>query len=81
VAVKVRAATSRVIGSKNDRLEVAIAAPPVDGAANDALRRVLARHFQLRLGQVQIVAGAHHRHKRVELAEVDEARVRGRLAP
>jgi uncharacterized protein len=67
VEVKVRASRTRVLGIKAGRLSVALAAPPVDGAANEALRRALAEHFDVPRADVQIIAGEKSRRKVVEL--------------
>ena len=53
-------------------LRVRVAAPPVEGAANVALCRVLARALGVAPGDVRIVGGASGRRKVVE-AEVDPA--------
>jgi uncharacterized protein YggU (UPF0235/DUF167 family) len=55
-------------------LRVRVAAPPVDGAANDALCRLLARALGVAPGSVRVVAGAGGRRKVIE-AEADPARV------
>jgi uncharacterized protein YggU (UPF0235/DUF167 family) len=55
-------------------LRVRVAAPPVDGAANEALCRLLARALGVAPGSVRVVAGARGRRKVVE-AEADPARV------
>jgi len=55
-------------------LRVRVAAPPVDGAANEALCRVLARALGAAPGGVRVVAGAGGRRKVVE-ADVDPADV------
>lgn len=67
VEVKVRASRSAVLGVKGERLSVALAAPPVDGAANEALRRLLADHFGLPQRDVQLVGGEKSRRKLLEL--------------
>lgn len=67
VEVKVRASRSVVLGVKAERLSVALAAPPVDGAANEALRRLLADHFDLSQRDVQIVGGEKSRRKLLEV--------------
>ncbi len=72
VRVKPRARESRVLGVKGGELEVQVAAPPVDGAANDELVRTLARHFELRQRDVTIVSGHSGRTKIVRLAAVPD---------
>jgi uncharacterized protein (TIGR00251 family) len=73
VEVKVRASRTAVLGIKSERLSVSLSAPPVDGAANEALRRLLAEHFHLPRLSVQIVGGEKSRRKIVELRGIDEA--------
>ncbi len=48
-------------------LKVRLTAPPVDGAANEALLALLAQHLGLAKREVQIVHGATGRHKTVEI--------------
>jgi uncharacterized protein YggU (UPF0235/DUF167 family) len=55
-------------------LRARVAAPPVEGAANDALCRLLARALGVAPGDVRIVGGASGRRKLVE-ADVDPARL------
>jgi hypothetical protein len=55
-------------------LRVRVAAPPVEGAANEALCRLLARALGVAPGDVRVVRGASGRRKVVE-AEVDPARL------
>jgi uncharacterized protein (TIGR00251 family) len=68
VRVKPRASKSRVLGMKGDELEVAVAAPPVDGAANLELVRTLAEHYGVAKSAVEIVSGLAGRHKLVRIA-------------
>jgi uncharacterized protein (TIGR00251 family) len=48
-------------------LKVHLTAPPVDGAANDALIALLAQCLGLRKREIQIVRGTTGRHKIVEI--------------
>lgn len=50
-----------------DRLKVQLTAPPVDGAANEALRRFLAGAFRVPSRQVEIIHGETGRKKRVRV--------------
>ena len=48
-------------------LKVRLTAPPVDGAANDALIALLAQYLGLPKRDIQIVHGTTGRHKTVEI--------------
>ncbi len=48
-------------------LKVAVTAPPVDGAANTALERLLARQWGLPKRDVRVIRGATDRHKPVKV--------------
>jgi uncharacterized protein (TIGR00251 family) len=54
-------------GLHDGALRLRLVAPPVDGAANQALLRWLADAIGLRLSELNIVAGATSRRKRVAL--------------
>ena len=68
VRVVPRASRSAIIGEHDGALRIRIAAPPVDGAANEELIRTLARAFKVSRGAVEIVAGANSRSKRISIA-------------
>ena len=70
VRVKPRASRSRVLGVRSGELEVAVAAPPVDGAANEELVRVLAEHFDVTKSAIAIARGQSGRSKIVRIAVV-----------
>lgn len=80
VWVKVRASRTALLGVEAEHLAVALAAPPVDGAANEALRRLLAESLALPRQCVSIVAGEKSRRKLVELRGITEAELFARLA-
>ena len=50
-----------------DLPRLAVAAPPVDGAANEEVVRTIAETFGLRPRQVRLVGGAGSRTKRLEI--------------
>jgi uncharacterized protein (TIGR00251 family) len=79
VEVKVRASQSRVLGVKGDRLSVALAAPPVDGAANQELIDTLAAYFDLPRRQLKLIAGQRSRRKVVEIEGLRARDVLARL--
>jgi uncharacterized protein (TIGR00251 family) len=69
IRVKPGARKESVGGTHGDALVVAVQAPPVDGKANDAVRKALARAFGVRKQDVVIVAGERGRDKVVELPD------------
>jgi uncharacterized protein len=68
-----RGGSDRVEGVDDDgALRVRVAAPPVDGAANEALCRLLARELGIARRCVRVVTGEAARRKAVEV-DVDPA--------
>ena len=53
------------------RLKARLAAPPVDGRANDALVEFLAAYFEVPRRNVRITAGLKSRKKRVGVEGAD----------
>lgn len=80
VHAKPRAKKSRLVGLHGEALDVSLAAPPVDGAANDALVELLAKVLSLSKRDVGLVRGASSRTKLVEVRGLDVEAVRARLA-
>ena len=56
---------TEVTGVHGDALKIRLAAPPVDGKANEELIAFLAQVFGVPKRQVEVVSGAASRHKRV----------------
>lgn len=74
VHVQPRAKRTEIVGRHGDALKIRVAAPPVDGAANDELVRFLASRLGLRRAAVRVVAGASGRDKRIAIDGLDAAR-------
>ena len=70
VRVQPRASTNEIVGVHDGALRVRLHAPPVDGAANDALVDFLAEQLAVSRRLVRIVTGASSRLKTVEVAGV-----------
>lgn len=82
VHVQPRAKRTEVTGMHGAAVKIRLAAPPVDGAANDSLRRYLAERLCVPRAAVRVVAGLSSRDKVVEVDgfSAEEAR-RTLLAP
>ena len=66
-----RGGADRIDGVVEGALRVRVAAPAVDGAANEALLRLLAGELGLPRGAVRLIAGATGRRKLVAIEGVD----------
>ena len=71
VQVVPRASRSEIVGEHDGLLRVRIAAPPVEGAANKELIKVLAKTFRVSKSDVEIVSGQSSRVKHVTVSGTD----------
>lgn len=71
VRVIPRASRDRLVGVVDGALKVALTAPPVGGAANAALCKLLAKTLGVSKSCVEVVRGARGRTKRVRVRGVD----------
>ena len=79
VRVIPRAPRSRVDGTRGGAILIRLAAPPVDGAANDALIAFLSDALALPRRNIRIVSGEKSRDKRVRIDGMNESTARTRL--
>ncbi len=77
--VQPRAGRTAVAGVRDGALKVRVAAPPVDGEANNALVRFLAKKVGIPRRDVTIVRGQGGRRKTVRLRGVTPDAVRAAL--
>ena len=69
INIKVHARSKResVTETPDGSFKVEVKVPPVDGAANEAICELLARHFGVHKRDVSVVAGATSNRKVVEI--------------
>jgi uncharacterized protein (TIGR00251 family) len=67
VEVRPRAGRDQIVGWQDARLRVRVAAPPADGAANEAVRALLAERLGIARSRVEIVRGQTARTKVVRV--------------
>jgi hypothetical protein len=79
VRVTPRSSRDEVVGWREGVLVVRLKAPPVDGQANEALCRFLARRLKLMQADVELISGATSRTKRLRLTGISEITLRERL--
>jgi len=70
VYVQPRASRSEVLGLHGDTIKIRLAAAPVDGAANDALIRMLASLLHVPRSAVAVTSGRSGRRKMISVAGV-----------
>lgn len=81
VRVAPRAAHARILGVHDGALKVSLTAPPVDGAANDALVAFLAEALGVPKRAITITHGLTSKSKTLRIAGVSEQQVRALVAP
>ena len=82
VAIKVhpRARRSAIAGRLGDAWKLDLAAPPVDGKANDECIRYFAELAGVPRSNVRVVTGATNRMKVVEVLGIEQEELERRLA-
>jgi uncharacterized protein (TIGR00251 family) len=61
------AKSTNVAGLHGEALKIRLAAPPIEGRANDALLKFIAESFEVPLRQVELKQGGQSRHKVVAI--------------
>src|SRR5580765_6552604 len=68
VRVVPRASRSEVVGLRDGALRVRVAAPPVEGAANQELVKFLSRELKVPRASLTLISGANSRNKIIRVA-------------
>lgn len=80
VRLRPRAHKDELIGIREGTLQARVSAPPVDGKANKALCRLIAKQVGLAPSRVSVVRGEKSRDKVVRVEGVDAAALEKALA-
>ena len=73
IALQPRARRDEIVALREGVIVARVCAPPVDGEANLALCRMIARRAGLAPTRVRVVAGLHARRKLLRVADIDRA--------
>lgn len=79
VHVVPRASRSKVLGVHDGRLKISLAAPPVDGAANEELLSFVAKWLRVPARQVKLSRGESSRQKQLSIQGVSSEQIRALL--
>jgi uncharacterized protein len=74
-----RARRDEVVGEREGAVVIRVTAPPVDGRANEALCRLVAKKAGVAPSRVTVIRGHAARDKTLEVEGVDEAALRAAL--
>jgi hypothetical protein len=80
VRVTPRAGRDEVVGWQGEELRVRLRAPPVEGQANEALRRLLADRLGVAPSRIELVTGVTGRTKRLRVTGLSLDQVRLKLS-
>jgi len=73
IQVTPHASSAQVVGVQEGMLKIKVTALPVDGAANEACIKLLAKTFALKKSQMEIFAGTKSRKKTVMVKDISRA--------
>jgi uncharacterized protein (TIGR00251 family) len=80
-AIQPRASRNQIIGIHNHCLKIKLTSPPVDGAANQACIKFLAKAFGISPSCVSIVKGETSRNKTIQFEGMDSKTFINTLEP
>jgi uncharacterized protein (TIGR00251 family) len=75
VLVQPRASREKIGPVHDERIKIAVTAPPVEGAANAAVAKLIARALGCPRGDVEVIRGMTSRRKTVRVLGVSRASV------
>ncbi|MDR1607322.1 MAG: DUF167 family protein [Deltaproteobacteria bacterium] len=75
ILVTPRSSKERLLGWQGEELKISLTAPPVEGAANAALTKYLARLLDIAASQVKVSSGQASRHKTVTIEGLESQEI------
>jgi uncharacterized protein (TIGR00251 family) len=67
VYLQPRSSKNEIVGPYRDGMKVKVTAPPIEGKANEALVRFLAKEFGIPSSCIEILKGHHSREKTLKI--------------
>ena len=68
VYLQPKSSKNEVVGPYRDGIKVKVTAPPMEGKANEALIRFLAKKFGISPSGIEIIKGLHSREKTLRIS-------------
>jgi len=79
VRLQPRAGANEIVGERNGVVVVRVTAPPLQGRANEALCRMIAKRARVGVRRVSVVRGERSREKVVRVEGIDGRELRRAL--
>jgi hypothetical protein len=73
------ASRAEIVGVQEGALKVKVTVPPVEGAANEACIKLLAKELGLKKSQMEISAGAKSRSKTIMVKNISKAELETKM--
>jgi hypothetical protein len=73
------ASRAGIVGAQEGALKIKVTAPPVEGAANEACIKLLAKELGLKKSQIEIFSGAKSRKKTVMIKDISKAELETKI--
>jgi uncharacterized protein (TIGR00251 family) len=68
VHLQPKASRNEILGPYRDGIKIKVTAPPIEGKANEALIRFLAKEFGISISSIEILKGLHSREKTLRIS-------------
>lgn len=81
VRLRPRGHADELLGFEDGVLQARVSAPPVDGKANKALCRLVAKRASVAPSRVHVLRGEKSRQKLLLVEGIDEESLKAKLAP
>ena len=69
-----KSSKNEIVGPYRDGIKVKVTAPPIEGKANEALVRFLAKEFGISSSQIELVRGHHSQEKILRISGLKNGR-------
>jgi uncharacterized protein (TIGR00251 family) len=73
------ASRAEIVGALKGALKIKVTAPPVEGAANEACIKLLAKELGLKKSRMEIFSGAKSRKKTVMIKDISKTELETKL--
>jgi len=70
VYLQPKSSKNEIVGSFRDGIKIKVTASPVEGKANEALIRFLAKELGISISRIEILKGHRSREKTVRISEI-----------